>query len=284
MEIKGTGLVLEGGGMRGVYTSGVLQFFMEHDLWFDYVIGVSMGACNAANYISRQSERNRRVNIDYVNDRRYLSYARLLLKGELFGMHFIFNTIPNSIDLFDYKTFWSNNAKCITVVTECISGESLYFEKNEAGGDYMKILQASSSLPFISKPVPYKGKVLMDGGMTDSIPVQKSIADGNSKNVIILTQTKEYRKRPEPLARFAKIRYPQFPGLWKALHDRHTNYNSALLQIEKMENEGSAFVIRPQQVHSTGRIETDRKKLNAVYLQGYNDAAKNYESLCSFLE
>ena len=150
MKIENTGLILEGGGLRGVYTSGVLRFFMEKGLYFPYVIGVSMGACNAANYISRQPERNRIVNIRYINDFRYISYCRLFLKGELFGMNFIFNTIPNVLVPFDYETFKKNITRCIIVVMDCRTGETLYFDKDELGEDYLWVLQASCSLPFIS--------------------------------------------------------------------------------------------------------------------------------------
>lgn len=283
MDLSHTGLVLEGGGMRGVYTSGVLHFFMDNNLWFPYVIGVSMGACNAANYVSRQPGRGKIVNISFVKDPRYLSYYRLLTKGELFGMNFIFNTIPNSIVPFDYKTFWENETKCITTVTDCSSGEPLYYEKNELGDDYMKILQASSSLPFISKPVKYDGKVLMDGGMSDSIPIRKSIKDGNTKNVIILTQPKGYRKKPEALAGFAKRKYPGHKGIFKALKERHTRYNEIIDFIEQLSAGNEAFIIRPEVMLTVGRIETNKSKLYALYDQGYKDASENYTSLCEYL-
>ncbi|MGE5398989.1 MAG: patatin-like phospholipase family protein [Ignavibacteriales bacterium] len=284
MELANTGLVLEGGGMRGVYTSGILQYFMEKELYFPYVIGVSMGACNAANYVSRQPGRNRIVNIKYVNDRRYLSYMRLLLKCELFGMDFIFNTIPNKLEPFDYETFRANRTKCITTVTDCHTGEALYFEKDETGDDYLKVLQASSSLPFISRPVRYKGKVIMDGGMSDSIPVRKSMADGNLRNVIILTQPKGYRKKPESLARFTKLRYPGFKGLDKALKERHIRYNETIDFIERLSDEGSVFIMRPGSKLNSGRIETDKSVLNAVYEQGYKDAADKFTELLDFLK
>ncbi|MGE5681513.1 MAG: patatin-like phospholipase family protein [Bacillota bacterium] len=284
INIKNTGLVLEGGGMRGVYTSGVLQFFMEKELYFPYVIGVSMGACNAANYISRQPGRNRIVNINYVNDLRYLSFRRLFTQGELFGMDFIFNTIPNSLEPFDYDTFWNNKAKCITTVTDCKTGEALYFEKNEAGEDYMKILQASSSLPFISKAVKYKGRIIMDGGLSDSIPIKKSICDGNKKNVVILTQPKGYRKNPEPLSRFARFKYSELAGLCNALEHRHFHYNETIDFIESLDQKGEIFIIRPDEKLQAGRIDRNKSRLFAVYDQGYKDASDKFIKLAEFLK
>ena len=283
MDIKKTGLVLEGGGLRGVYTSGILQYFMEKNLWFPYVIGVSMGACNAANYMSKQVERNRIVNISFVNDSRYLSYLRLFTGGELFGMDFIFDTIPNRIVPYDYETLYKNKAKCVIVVTDCEKGNPLYYEKRDLGEDYLTVLRASSSLPFVSKPVLYKGKVLMDGGMTDSIPIRRSIEDGFKKNVIILTQPKEYRKSPEKMAAAVGLFYPRYKGLKKALQNRHEEYNSTMDYIEKLEAEKKVFVIRPETKLEAGRVERDKKVLYAIYDRGYADAKAQFKALSKFL-
>jgi len=283
MNIQSIGLILEGGGMRGVYTSGVLQAFMERDLYFPYVIGVSMGACNAANYISRQTGRNKIVNIEFVNDSRYLSYRRLFTQGELFGMKFIFTTIPQEIVPFDYTTFYNSQQKNITVVTDCITGETLYYENKEVEEDYLLILQASSSLPIIQKPVKYKGRWLLDGGLSDSIPIKKSIADGNTKNVIILTQPKGFRKKPERLLPLTKLMYPKFHGLHDALLKRHEQYNRTLDNIEEMQKEGSVFVIQPSENLSVGRVERDKSKLYTVYDKGYGDAIEIYPDLVSYL-
>lgn len=194
MDLEHGALVLEGGGLRGIYTSGVLRCFMDKGIFFPYVIGVSMGACNAANYVSRQPERNRIVSIRYVNDARYLSYSRLLIRGELFGMKFIFDTLPRSLVPFDFTTFMENDVKCITVVTDCETGEALYYEKKELGEDYLKVLQASNSLPFVAKPVHYKGRILMDGGLSDSVPIRKSVDDGNEKTSLFLLARKAIGK------------------------------------------------------------------------------------------
>ncbi|MBW2560481.1 MAG: patatin family protein [Deltaproteobacteria bacterium] len=284
MDLKSSALVLEGGGLRGVYTSGVLRLFMDRGLFFPYVIGVSMGACNAANYVSRQPERNRIVNTRYVNDSRYLSYLRLLAGGELFGMDFIFDTIPNSLVPFDYETFRGSDVKCVTVVTNCTTGEARYFEKGELGEDYLSVLQASTCLPFIAKPVRFNGLVLMDGGISDPVPIRKSISDGNTRHVLILTRPKGYRKSPSRIGGgIARIRYPHLPGLSEALASRHTGYNEVMDLVDEMEQNGEVFVIRPRSDLSVGRIERNKSKLYSAYDQGYQDAAQSFDELYRYL-
>ncbi|MDD5723523.1 MAG: patatin family protein [Syntrophales bacterium] len=284
MNMKSSGLVLEGGGLRGVYTSGVLRLFMDRGIFFPYVIGVSMGACNAANYISRQPERNRIVTIRYVNDSRYLSYRRLLAGGELFGMDFIFDTIPNSLVPFDYETFMQSDVNCVTVVTDCATGEALYLEKTDLGKEYLPVLRASSCLPFIAKPVRFNGLVLMDGGLSDSVPIRKSIIDGNTKHVLVLTRPKGYRKKPSSWTNgFARIRYPSLPGLCKAIARRHIGYNHTMDLIDEMERNGEVFVIRPTSHLSVGRIERNKDRLYAAYDQGYRDAVHSRDDLCRYL-
>jgi predicted patatin/cPLA2 family phospholipase len=283
MDLKQGALVLEGGGLRGVYTSGVLRFFMGKGIYFPYVIGVSMGACNAANYVSRQPERNRIVCIRYVNDPRYISYSRLLMRGELFGMKFIFDTLPRSLVPFDFKTFMDNDVKCLTVVTDCETGETLYYDKKELGEDYLKILQASNSLPFVAKPVHYEGRTLMDGGLTDAVPIRKSIDDGNTRNVLILTRPKGYRKKQPRFIRFAAMRYSRYKGLCEALASRHKRYNETMDFIDQLEQRGEVLVIRPRLALNVGRAERNKDKLYAAYDKGYSDAATCYKGLRSYL-
>ena len=283
MDLEHGALVLEGGGLRGVYTSGVLRFFMDKGVFFPYVIGVSMGACNAANYVSRQPERNRIVCIRYVKDPRYISYSRLLMRGELFGMKFIFDTLPRSLVPFDFKTFMDNDVKCLTVVTDCETGETLYYDKKELGEDYLKILQASNSLPFVAKPVRYKGRILMDGGLSDAVPIRKSMGDGNTRHVLILTRPKGYRKKRARLIRFALMRYSRYRGLCEALASRHTRYNETMDFIDQLEQRGEVFVIRPRLTLNVGRAERNKNKLYAAYDVGYSDASASYMGLRSYL-
>ncbi len=283
MNVTHAGLVLEGGGLRGVYTAGVLRFFMDRQLSFPYVIGVSMGACNAANYVARQPERNRIVNIRYVTDHRYLSYFRLFTRGELFGMDFIFDTIPNLLVPFDFKGFMQSSQKCVTVVTDCETGKPRYYEKRELAQDYLTVLKASVSLPFAAKPVCYRGHLLMDGGIADSIPIRKSLADHNTRNVLVLTRPRGYRKKKKGVMGLAKIRYPRYPGLCEALKNRHARYNQTLDFIEDLEKKGEICVIRPTRALAVGRAERNREKLYRAYDQGYEDAADQYPALGAYL-
>jgi predicted patatin/cPLA2 family phospholipase len=256
---------------------------MGKDIFFPYVIGVSMGACNAANYVSRQPERNRIVNSRFVNDSRYLSYWRLLTRGELFGMDFIFDTIPNSLVPFDFETFTESNVRCITTVIDCETGEALYYEKNDVGKDYFKVLQASTSLPFMAKPIHYEGRVLMDGGLADSVPIRKSMEDGNNKHVLVLTRPKGYRKKRAHFVRLARLRYLKYKGLCEALESRHVKYNETMDLIDELEERGEVFVIRPESGLNVGRAERNKDKLYAAYDQGYTDASECYAGLCAYL-
>ncbi|PJI09626.1 MULTISPECIES: patatin-like phospholipase family protein [Clostridium] len=276
------GLILEGGGMRGVYTAGILDFFMDKNLYFPYVSGVSMGACNAASYVSKQRGRTKAVTVDLAPDPRYISIKNFIKHRSIFNMDFIFDEVPNKLVPFDFETFSSSPQKLIIGTTDCLTGNEVYFDKT-SNDDILNIIRASSSLPFISKPVKINNKILMDGGISDPIPIKKSISDGNKKNVIILTRDPNYVKAPFNHKWLLSKKYSNFKGLCKSLLNRHKLYNETLAYIKKLENEGSAFVIRPQLPPNVRRVEKNQKRLNSLYLQGYKDAEKNYENLINFL-
>lgn len=278
-----TSLVLEGGGLRGIYSSGILKFLMEKEIWFPYVIGVSSGACNGSNYVSRQIQRNRIVNIDFVQDPRYLSVRRWLLGGELFGMDFLFDTLPNDLVPFDFKTFESSEQVMVTGVSDCITGEPVYFNQHETANQFLTVLRASCSLPLLAPPVQLNGRQLMDGGITDAIPIHKSIRDGNQKHVIILTRPKGYRKKRSKLAFFLRLKYPKFKGLIDIASTRHQTYNTTLDFIENLEDQGKAFVFRPPQDLPLGRTEKDPQKLTRAYEKGYDDIEQRFQEFTSFL-
>jgi predicted patatin/cPLA2 family phospholipase len=282
--VENIGLVLEGGGMRGLYTTGVLDFFMHKNLYFPYVIGVSMGACNAASYISRQKGRTKRVNINYIDDPRYLSIKNWIKKKGIFGSDFVFDEIPNKIELFDTETFNKAKERFIIVTTDCDSGKPVYFEKSECQDEILDVIKASSSLPFVSPIVKYKGINLLDGGISDPIPVKKSIEDGNNKNVIVLTRNKGYLKKPLKMKFLVKKVYSSHKGLIDSMINRYRKYNDTIKYIEKLEREGKAFVIRPLETMKVKRIEKDKKKLNELYEQGYRDAKNCYENLKKWIE
>lgn len=278
------GLILEGGGMRGLYTAGILDYFLEQNLHFPYVIGVSAGACHAASYISRQKGRNERVNIGYIQDPRYLSYRNLLKTRSLFGMDFVFNEIPNHLEPFDYDTFYRSDQSYFIGITDCATGKPIYFDaKNSTPESILKALMASSSLPFVSPMVEIEGKILLDGGVVDPIPVRKSISDGNTKHVIVLTRNKEYRKQPFKAKPLAKTFYWKYPKLTQAILERHEVYNETLDFIQELERSGKAFILRPSEPLQVGRLERNPEKLTHLYHLGYEDAANSFKALQHFL-
>ncbi|WP_255569892.1 patatin family protein [Exiguobacterium sp. SH5S4] len=277
------GLVLEGGGMRGVYTAGVLEYFMEQNRYFTYIIGVSAGACHASSYVSRQPGRNKSVTIDYVTHPDYISIKNLLMRKELFGMDLIFDHIPNKLVPFDFTTFHSSKQHFIIGTTDCETGKPVYFEKSECATDILSIVRASSSLPFMSKAVIHQNKFLMDGGISDPIPIQKALQDGVQKSVIVLTKAKGYRKKPSFFSKTTRYFYKNYGGLTHALETRWKLYNDTLDTIERLEEEGKVFVIRPSQDFKIKRAERDASKLENMHTQGYLDARDAFQSMENFL-
>jgi len=276
--MKNTGLVLEGGGMRGLYTAGVLDYFMVKGLYFPYVIGVSAGACNALSYISRQPGRSYEINTDYANDPRYINYINLLKGKDLINMEFAFNDIPDHLIPFDYETFEEAPERLVIPATDCNTGKAVYFEKNRCK-DIYTAARASSSLPFVSKMVSLDGYQLLDGGIADPIPIFKSVEDGNTMNVVILTKHKGYRKSPSILQKLAKTTYLKNEELAEAICNRYKVYNNALDYIEEMEKQKKVLVFRPRKSAEIDRIERDVGKLENLYLEGYRDAKNKAASL-----
>lgn len=257
---------------------------MEKDRYFPYVIGVSAGACNAASYISRQPGRNKSVMIDYVRHPDYISLRNLMQKRELFGMDLIFDQIPNKLVPFDFPAFNEAKERFVIGTTDCVTGEPIYFEKNENPGDILAIIRASSSLPFMAKAVTYKGHQLMDGGVADPIPFKKALADGVEKPVIVLTKSKGYRKKPTRFSKTGRYFYKEYMGLTHALEMRRELYNNQLDEIERLEREGKVFVIRPSQEIKVKRAERDPEKLDQLYRQGYSDAQHAFEAMENWLQ
>lgn len=273
------GLVLEGGGMKGLYTAGVLEYFLEKELFFNYVIGVSAGACMGASYLSRQKGRNKEVNIGLVRDSRYLSWRNLIVKKELFGMDFLFDEIPNNIVPFDFNTFAVSNEKFLIGTIDCHTGKALYYNKQEHGKDILKIIRASSSLPFIAPPVEYDGRVLLDGGLVDPIPIKKAFNDGNQKNVVIMTKSNNQRLQPSRASSFMKLLYRKYPAVADSLLKRLITYNEALSFIELEEERGNVFLIQPSTDLPVSSFERNQHKLLRLYELGYRDAQQHEERL-----
>lgn len=278
-----SGLVIEGGGMRGIYTAGVLDFFMEKNLYFNNCYAVSAGACHASSYFSKQIGRSLKVTLDYINDKRYCSVNSLIKTGDMFGAEMLYNIIPNELVLYDYDTFNKFNGNFYSVVTNCKTGKPEYIKVQDMKRDIVAV-RASSSLPLLSRIVDINGEEYLDGGITDSIPLKKSIEDGNKKNVVILTRDKTYRKNKTSFLHIFKLKYKKYPNLIKAIENRYVMYNNTIDFIEEKRKKGEIFVIQPKSPVNIGRLEKDKVKLKSLYDQGYNDAKESYEDLIKFIE
>jgi len=278
--VQKVGLVLEGGGMRGLYTAGALEFFMEKGIEFGYVIGVSAGACNAASYVSGQKGRNKVVNTAFLKDWRFAGLRSFLIKGSLFGMDFIFDEIPNRLVPFDYETFYKSTVNLKIVATDCHTGRPVYFDKTDFDRR-LTVLRASSSLPLVSPMINYRGLSLLDGGIADPVPIHRAVSDGCPLNVIVLTRNSGYKKEPVnfPEKLLYKAKYRQYPQLVGAIMKKHIIYNRAMDYIEALEKKGKAVVIRPTRKLTVGRYEKDVDRLLDLHEQGYEDAAASFKSI-----
>lgn len=268
IDTKTTGLVLEGGGMRGVFTSGVLDAFMKHGLYFDYVVAVSAGACNGMSYVSRQPRRARISNIDMLAKYKYIGLRHLVTQGCIFDQKLLYERFPNELLPFDYDEFFRHSAGFEMVVTNCETGRPEYLSESADRQRSIDICRASSSLPYVSKIVTVDGKPYLDGGISDSIPIVRALETGHEFNVVVTTRNYGYRKtgRDRKLPRFV---YSKYPRLRVALSHRLEAYNRQLQMVENMEREGRVVVIRPQRPLEVDRIEKDTQKLERLYEEGY---------------
>ncbi len=263
-----TGLVLEGGGMRGVFTSGVLDAFMKNDVYFPYVVAVSAGACNAMSYISRQPRRARISNIDYLARYRYIGIRHLVSQGSIFDNELLYDKFPNYLLPFDYDTFFRHAEGFEMVTTNCLTGKSMYLSETHDKQRAIEIVRASSSLPFVSKMVTVDGIPMLDGGIVDSIPVIRAMETGHYKNVVILTRNKGWRDTAVDRKVPAFI-YKNYPRLRLMLSKRHVTYNNQIQLVDDLEASGQIVCIRPLRPMEVGRIEKDVNKLERLYEEGY---------------
>ena len=277
-----TGLVLEGGGLRGIFTAGVLDFFLEKNIEFDGCIGVSAGSCHACSYLSKQYKRAFNVSVDYLDDKRYCSMHSLITTGDLFGVDFVYGEIPNKLNPIDNEAFMKSRTRFQAVITNCRTGEAEYPDVKDFRTDTVYI-RASSSLPFLSKMVKINGKLYLDGGVSDSIPIKKSIENGNTKNIIIMTRDKKYRKKQSKLGKISAIRYKKYPKFVELMNTRFSRYNEILEYIYELERQGKVFIIQPETSLNLGRIEKNREKLTNVYNIGYKEAEKRYSAMMEYL-
>jgi predicted patatin/cPLA2 family phospholipase len=278
------GLVLEGGGMKGIYTAGVLDFFMDKGLEFSSVYGVSAGACHMASYLSGQRGRALDVSIDYLDTKRYCSVESLLLTGDLFNTSMCYHTIPDYLYPYDNEAFKQYKGKAYSVVTNIETGRAEYLRVRDMLAEIDKI-RASASLPLVARIVRIDGKPYLDGGLSDSIPIQKAVLDGNRKNIVIMTKEVGFRRKPVNAAQLAliKARYMKYPKVAELMARRHIAYNECLDYIDRLQSDGKIFVLRPSHAGEVGRIERDKDKVKALYDQGYAEAESCYEELMRYL-
>lgn len=275
-------LVLEGGAMRGQFTAGVLDFFMEQGLFCERVIGVSAGALCGYNYVAGQHGRTCLLNMKYCADWRYLSLKSFVRTGNACGREFTFDEIPNKLEPFDYASFDESPMRLVTVASDLDLGEADYHEMADGRAD-VPYLIASSSMPLVSQTVEVDGKRLLDGGTCDSVPITYSQLTGARKHIVVLTQAADYVKGPNKLMPLMQQRYADFPHYLERLHYRHYEYNRTYRAVQRMANAGELFLIRPGEPVTVGSMERDAGKLLALYEQGYAEAMRTWPALQEYL-
>ena len=279
-----TGLILEGGAMRGIFSAGVMDVMMENEIRFDGIVGVSAGAAFGVNYKSGQIGRAIRYNAKYCHDKRYCGIGSLLKTGNLFNTDFCYGEIPLKLDIFDFDAFEKDPTPFYITCTDVESGKPVYHEYtgwNDHGFDWIR---SSASLPLVSQIVEIDGAKLLDGGISDSIPVAYFESIGYTKNVVILTQPQDYRKEKNRMLPLIRMKYRKYPNLIKALENRHLMYNAELDLIAKQEKSGELFVIRPDSPLPVKRVEKDPDKLKTCYEIGRRIAERELARLRAYMQ
>ncbi len=282
-RITDANIVLEGGAMRGQFSAGVLDFFMEKGLWAQHVIGTSAGALVGYNYVAGELGRCCYLNTKYCTDWRYLSLKSFVRTGNAFGVEFSFDTIPNELEPFDYNSFRTSPLLLTTVASDLETGEADYFTFGDPKND-LPYLIASSAMPLLSKTVEVDGKKLLDGGACDSIPLQFSLLTGADKHIVVLTQHASYVKRPNKLMSLVRQRYSEYPYFVERVQHRHFEYNRMYRLLPRLHEEGIIFLIQPPEPVTVSSMEKDFDKLFLLYEQGYRSAAEKWEALQAYLE
>lgn len=282
--IMKTGLVLEGGGMRGIYTAGVLDVFLEHGIRFDGVIGVSQGAILASSYLSGQKERGIRYCKDFCRDKRMMSVGSLITTGDFINVKFSYDRIPNELDIYDYDAFKANATEFYVVCTNVETGKPEYHRITDLRTE-MDTLRASASLPFISNFVELNGNKYLDGGIADSIPVEQFMKMGFDKIVIVRTRPASYRKKASKSSHLAKLyrSYRKYPEFLTALEQRNAKYNLTAEHIQDLERNGRVISIAPTKDLGVSRLEKDADKIQAQYDLGCADALALLDSIKAYL-
>ena len=277
-------LVLEGGAMRGQFTAGVLDYFLEHGLFCDQVIGVSAGALNGYCYVSGEIGRTCFLNMKYCNDPRYLSMKSFVHTGNACGREFAFHEVPEKLDPFDFRAFANSPITLTAVSSDLELGEADYHVIRDLGRDAdLPYLIASSSMPLVSQIVEVEGKKLLDGGTCDSVPITYSLLTGRKKHIVVFTQDATYEKGPNKLMPVLSQMYADFPYYLERLRYRHVEYNRTYRQVARMHEAGEVFAIQPQRPVEVRNMEHDQNKLLDLYAQGYAEAARTWDDLQEYL-
>ena len=275
------GLVLEGGAMRGMYTAGVLDTFLDNDIKVDGIIGTSAGVLFGVNYPSKQKGRVIRYNKKYCKDKRYMGLHSLITTGNVINKDFSFYEVPYKLDIFDDKTFNESGIDFYATVSNIETGEAEYFKLDKIL-EQMEILRATSAMPFVSEIVEIDGKKYLDGGVTDAIPLDKCKELGYDKIIVVLTRVKEYRKKKSSDF-LAKLMYKKYPKLIDAMNRKYKVYNDTVERIIDCENKKEIFVIRPSRFVKVGRIEKNPERLQEMYELGIQDTINCIEELKKYL-
>lgn len=283
MEVNKTALVLEGGGMRGMFSAGVFEAFYVRGLIFPYITAVSAGACNILSYMSGQHLRNRKIIERFATDDRYFSLKGWLKTGSIFGFDFIFGDIPEKLLPFDHEAFLAYPGELAIAATDIRSKESVWYGKQEQGKDFLP-LQASSSMPFFANIVHLDGRDLMDGALLAPIPYEKAAAAGYEKFVVVLTRNAGYRKKSAPPKPLLKAKYKDYPRLWEIMEERPALYNRQLEAVEALEREGKAVIIRPQIPLDVDKLDVKRDKLLSLHDHGIGCGLDAYPKILELME
>ena len=280
-----TGIVLEGGAIRTIFSTGVCDALLTRGLMTDYVIGVSAGIAYGVSYVSKQSRRNLDIMVRYINDKRYMGWENLLRRGNhaYFGLDFVFETIPKQLVPFDYDTFAAYPGEVETVVTNMDTGRPEYFPV-ERGDDRLKLLQATCALPFLFPVYTIQGRQYMDGGASDAIPLERAFAKGCDRLILVLTRERGYVRRPEKLQHLIDLAYHKYPGFCEAMRHRADTYNKVRGRLFQLEREGKVLLFAPKSTVGFHRTERDIDKIKALWQDGYDQGIARLDEVETFLK
>lgn len=283
MDTEKTGLVLEGGGMRGMYTCGILDVLLEHRIYLDGMVGVSAGIAFGCNYKSRQIGRALRYNVRFAHDKRYSGMRSLLKTGNYYNAYFAYKLVPTHYDVFDFYTYEDTPMECYAVCFDVKTGEAVYQRLERVNDDFFEWIRASASMPVVAQPVEVGGRLLLDGGLADSIPLEFMMSKGYHRNVVILTREDGFRKTAEHGLWLMKPFLHKWPKVIEALRHRPAHYNQQLQVVREQERQGKAFVFRPLKPLNVSRTTHDTNEMNRVYQQGREEALQRLDELKAFL-